>query len=112
MYSDKNPLVYFRKQIKPTPRLIRWIAELEMYAPIIKYKPGAQNTAADALSRIPTSFVDTRSVALFQDNQEPMEPQYLYSIWDKHSPEFREDWPLLYIGNQVSKVKDTDLKKA
>ncbi|KAG1058239.1 hypothetical protein G6F42_028760 [Rhizopus arrhizus] len=42
---DHNPLTYFRTQQKPTPRLIRWIADLEMFAPKIVYKPGVFRTS-------------------------------------------------------------------
>jgi hypothetical protein len=49
--TDHLPLRYFRDQPKPTPRLIRWIAELELYDPDIQYKPGKENEVPDVLSR-------------------------------------------------------------
>ncbi|KAG2213620.1 hypothetical protein INT45_010119, partial [Circinella minor] len=49
--SDHHPLKYFRSQKKPTPRLTRWIAEIELYDPNIQYKPGKDNHVPDLLSR-------------------------------------------------------------
>ena len=48
--SDHHPLKYFRSQKKPTPRLTRWIAEIELYDPNIQYKPGKDNHIPDLLS--------------------------------------------------------------
>ncbi|KAG1393183.1 hypothetical protein G6F60_011646 [Rhizopus arrhizus] len=51
IYTDHNPLQYLRSQGKPTPRLVRWMSEIETYNPLIKYKPGKENGVPDALSR-------------------------------------------------------------
>lgn len=102
VYSDHNPLVYFRKQSKPTPRLVRWISELEMYSPVIMYKSGKSNVVADALSRIDSS--STSSAAT-------MEPKYLYAVWSKLAPGLKSDWPMLYVNNRDAQVKDPDLKQ-
>ncbi|KAG1126706.1 hypothetical protein G6F38_013727 [Rhizopus arrhizus] len=70
--------------MKPTPRLVRWMAEIEMYRPVIKYKPGKENGVPDALSRRVESAVVDKTLGL--------EPDYLYvtrTIAD-------EDWPLYY----------------
>lgn len=101
VYSDHNPLVYFRKQKKPTPRLVRWISELELYSPVIMYKSGKTNVVADALSRIGSP----------SSSSETMEPKYLYAIWCKLAPGLKSDWPLLYTGDREEQVKDPDLKK-
>ncbi|KAG1282954.1 hypothetical protein G6F66_011024 [Rhizopus arrhizus] len=84
VYTDHNPLQYLRSQVKPTPRLVRWMAEIEMYRPVIKYKPGKENGVPDALSRRAESAVVDKTLGL--------EPDYLYvtrTIAD-------EDWPLYY----------------
>lgn len=105
VYSDHNPLVYFRKQTKPTPRLVRWISELEMYSPIIKYKPGPQNNAADALSRAPVLLSNS------PDNQvKSLEPEYLYAIWSELSEEEKSNWPLIFLDYQTEAIQDPKLK--
>ncbi|KAG2190801.1 hypothetical protein INT47_010410, partial [Mucor saturninus] len=84
VFSDHLPLKYFRAQITPTPRLVRWIAELELYAPDIQYKPGKENDVPDALSRCggPESNCDPES----------LEPEYLYATPLTHA----SDWPSFY----------------
>ncbi|KAG1082520.1 hypothetical protein G6F59_013927 [Rhizopus arrhizus] len=99
VYSDHLPLKYFREQDKPTPRLVRWIAELELYAPDIQYKPGKDNNVPDILSRIgsPASLCASHS----------LEPEYLYSSWIQDGLSRAGepmDWPMLYINEE--RVKD------
>ena len=101
VYSDHNPLVHFRKQTRPTTRLVRWIAELELYSPIIKYKPGKSNIVADALSRSNSDICEPPS----------LEPLYLYASWSKAAIGIHSDWPILYANDREKEVKDTDLKE-
>ncbi|KAJ8652138.1 hypothetical protein O0I10_012246 [Lichtheimia ornata] len=49
VFSDHNPLKYFRTQVKPTPRLTRWMAEIELYDPTIV--TWQRKTVPDLLSR-------------------------------------------------------------
>ncbi|KAK4511130.1 uncharacterized protein ATC70_012342 [Mucor velutinosus] len=98
---DHNPLTYFRTQQKPTPRLVRWIADLEMFAPKIIYKPGKENVVADALSRIGDAS---------QPAKESLEPLYLYASWSQLPKELQSDWPLLYAAGTDDKVKSKELK--
>lgn len=103
VYSDHNPLVYFRQKANPTSRLVRWISELELYAPNIQYKPGVDNTVADALSRLPEGNNSDQDIT-------SMEPEYLYAL--DHLPlSIRQDWPLLYMDNKFEKVEDNELKR-
>jgi transposase InsO family protein len=84
--SDHQPLKYLKTQKHPTPRLTRWLNELELYSPQIDYKPGKDNDAPDALSRI-TKPSDTPA-------PNDMEPDYLYltnSVVIHPS-----DWPIYY----------------
>lgn len=100
VYSDHLPLKYFREQDKPTPRLVRWIAELELYAPDIQYKPGKDNNVPDVLSRIGSPASSCASHSL--------EPEYLYSSWIQDGLSRAGepmDWPMLYI-NEEERVKD------
>ena len=50
-YTDNNPLTYVFKTAKLDATAQRWVAQLEPYDFIVKYKPGVTNTVADALSR-------------------------------------------------------------
>lgn len=95
VYTDHHPLKYFRSQRKPTPRLTRWIAEMELYDPDIQYKPGKDNHVPDILSR--------RDGAHCLTNESDMEPEYLYatraiqeSDWPKFYLRPEEKWPSSY----------------
>lgn len=50
--TDHKPLIWLCSIKNPSSRLIRWRIRLDEYDFEIKHKPGAQNTNADALSRI------------------------------------------------------------
>ena len=50
-YTDNNPLRYVFNTGKLDATAQRWVAQLEPYDLIVKYKPGVTNTVADALSR-------------------------------------------------------------
>lgn len=94
VYTDHNPLQYLRSQTKPTPRLVRWISEIETYSPTIKYKSGKENGVPDALSRC--CDADTSG------NMLNMEPDYLYVA--KELPE--ADWPLYYNLEMPNNISD------
>ena len=51
VYSDNNPLTYILTNNKLDATAQRWVSSLEPYSFTIKYKPGSDNTAVDALSR-------------------------------------------------------------
>ena len=51
VYSDNNPLTYILTNKKLDATAQRWVSSLEPYSFTIKYKPGIDNTVADALSR-------------------------------------------------------------
>ena len=51
VYTDNNPLTYVLTNPKLDATSQRWVSSLEPYPFIIKYKPGTDNTVADALSR-------------------------------------------------------------
>ncbi len=112
VYSDHMPLKYFRSQEKPTPRLVRWMTELESFAPNIQYTPGKNNDVPDALSRLPST--DTTN-----NNEKPLEPIYLYtaSLQSKSSKwsseDMKADWPLMYLGdpNTIARLKNIALKE-
>jgi hypothetical protein len=51
--TNNNPLTYLLTTAKLDATGHRWLAELSTFDFEIKYKPGIQNTDADALSRLP-----------------------------------------------------------
>lgn len=101
IFSDHLPLEYFQSKENPPSRLVRWINELELYSPKIVYKPGKENQVPDALSRLP--FTDI-------PDPEPMEPDFLYAVWDKFPTSIRYDWPLLLIPDSRTRVQSDELK--
>ena len=51
VYTDNNPLVYVFKNAKLDATSQRWLASLEPYDFVVKYKAGINNVVTDALSR-------------------------------------------------------------
>ncbi|KAG0165926.1 hypothetical protein DFQ29_001249 [Apophysomyces sp. BC1021] len=78
------------------PRLICWIANLELYDPDIQYKPGKDNNVLDILSR--------RDGPECTTNEESLEPDYLYAVCLAHE----SDWPKFYV--QPEEEWPVDLK--
>ena len=62
VYTDNNPLTYVLTTAKLDATGHRWLAALSAYSFSIKYRSGASNKDADALSRLPKDFVTTDSV--------------------------------------------------
>ena len=110
VFSDHHPLKYFRSKTKPTPRLTRWIAEIELYDPDIQYKPGRDNHIPDVLSRRdgPTCVAADKS----------LEPEFLYAVkaidesdWPKFYTFAEENWPPTYK-DLLAKHKDKFIVRA
>jgi hypothetical protein len=104
VFTDHLPLKYFRTQEHPTPRLTRWISELEMYDPDIQYKKGSLQVVADALSRRDGPHCTPAPTS--------MEPDFIYAIdpLSGLSPSVKSDWPLFYLDNHDQKVSSLQLK--
>ena len=51
VFTDNITLTCLKTMKDPSKRMIRWIAVLADYSPIIQHIPGSTNTAADAVSR-------------------------------------------------------------
>jgi hypothetical protein len=105
VYSDHKPLIYFQSQINPTPRLVRWIADYELFSPKIEYKAGRDNQVADALSRKPDLLIDNGV------ETPSLKPEYLYAAWDQLSDQIKTDWPILYVDRNYEKMKSDVLRK-
>ena len=52
LYTDYKPLLYLQSMARQNSRLARTWDELGEFNFLIKYRPGSQNCAADAMSRI------------------------------------------------------------
>ena len=52
LYTDHNPLVWMTNMAKQNARIMRTWCELAEYDFSIRYRPGRENTLADALSRL------------------------------------------------------------
>lgn len=75
VYTDHQALVSaFISHLKSETRglLARWYLKLSRFLPQLelKYKPGSQNTAVDALSRAPTEHCDVRAVSTSDEGDE------------------------------------------
>ena len=110
VFSDHHPLKYFRSKTKPTPRLTRWIAEIELYDPDIQYKPGRDNHIPDVLLRRdgPTCVAADKS----------LEPEFFYAVkaidesdWPKFYTFAEENWPPTYK-DLLAKHKDKFIVRA
>ena len=54
IFTDNNPLCYIQTSGKLGATEQRWVSQLAQYDFTVKYRPGKQNSAADALSRMPS----------------------------------------------------------
>ena len=53
LITDHRPLTYLRTLKNPTPKIARWLLQLEEYDYTIIYKPGNIHSNADVMSRLP-----------------------------------------------------------
>ena len=71
VFTDNNPLIYILTTAKLDATGHRWVAALSNYTFSISYKPGRNNTDADALSRIQRpEAVDISSQTVMQSVRE------------------------------------------
>ena len=60
LYTDHDSLRHLHQQDKVSPRHARWVAYLERFTYVVKYKSGVANRVADALSRRHCLLVNMR----------------------------------------------------
>lgn len=100
VYTDHKLLTHLQKQQKVTPRLVRWVSELDLFNPIIEYKKGADNIVPDLLSRRDGPDCAPALTSL--------QPKYLYSSLNNNNTtkslrtldttdDMIQNWPKLYI---------------
>ena len=53
VFTDHKALTYMETMKKSTPRVARWLMELQQFQLTVKYRKGEDNVVADALSRSP-----------------------------------------------------------
>ena len=78
--TDHNPLTWLRRQKDPRNKFARWLLELESYDYTIEYRQGAENGAADYLSRLPTR----RDIEI--ENEEEHFERFVYLLEDEIVP--------------------------
>lgn len=97
--TDHKPLIHLQKQQKVTPRLVRWISELDLYNPTIEYKKGSENIIPDLLSR--------RDGPDCTPANHSLQPKYLYSLTNNTTSKSNktldatddpiQNWPKFYF---------------
>lgn len=67
IYTDHQPLTHALSNKNNNSKMKRWKAILEEYNYELQYKPGRSNVVADALSRPPTTEINTLTATLHSD---------------------------------------------
>ncbi|KAJ9536179.1 hypothetical protein OSB04_un000639 [Centaurea solstitialis] len=67
VYTDHSALKYLFAKLDAKPRLIRWILLLQEFDIEIRDKRGAENLAADHLSRLENPYMDSGGIEVIRD---------------------------------------------
>ncbi|CAB4033266.1 Hypothetical predicted protein [Paramuricea clavata] len=73
IFTDNNPLTYVLTSAKLNATGHRWVAELADYNFTIKYRPGAANKDADALSRMPMDIDEYMKLCTKETSQDSLQ---------------------------------------
>ncbi len=60
VYTDHRPLTHIKTSKNPSPRMYKWILELEEYNATYYYRPGKINIVPDVLSRVAEKVEDEK----------------------------------------------------
>ncbi len=104
VYTDHAALTSLLKAPKLSGRLMRWSLKLQQYKPTIKHRPGAMNSVADALSRIPQTQALQVVMACLTSSTESEDQ----SNSDTSSPSLDSSKQMEGLGNLQR--EDTELK--
>ncbi|GJT84787.1 reverse transcriptase domain-containing protein [Tanacetum coccineum] len=109
VYTDHSALKYLLAKKDAKPRLLRWILLLQEFDVIIRDKKGAENLAADHLSRLENPHQDVL------ENKEitktfPLETLGMVTFRGNDSTPWFADFANYHVGNFVIKVMSSQQK--
>ena len=106
VYTDHSALRYLMSKTDAKPRLIRWILLLQEFDLEIRDKKGAENLAADHLSRLENPYMEELRT---EDINDSFPEENLYLVNKGQSSEF--PWFVDIANYLVAKVLPRDMTK-
>ncbi|GJR91079.1 reverse transcriptase domain-containing protein [Tanacetum coccineum] len=110
VYTDHSALKYLFNKQDAKPRLIRWVLLLQEFTIEIRDKKGAENLAADHLSRLENPYQGERVGMEINDNF-PHESLSMISLNPDHKPPWFADIANYLVGNVLVKGMSSQQKK-
>ncbi|GKC77800.1 reverse transcriptase domain-containing protein [Tanacetum coccineum] len=102
VYTDRSALKYLFNKQDAKPRLLRWILLLQEFTIEIHDKKGAENLAADHLSRLENPYQDDH-VGMEINNNFPHESLNMISLNPDNEPPWFADIANYLVGNVLVK---------
>ncbi|GJR53254.1 reverse transcriptase domain-containing protein [Tanacetum coccineum] len=109
-YANHSALKYLFNKQDAKPRLLRWILLLQEFTIEIRDKKGAENLAADYLSRLENPYQDNRVGMEINDNF-PHESLNMISLNPDNEPSWFADIANSLVGNVLVKGMSSQQKK-
>ncbi|GJW72797.1 reverse transcriptase domain-containing protein, partial [Tanacetum coccineum] len=110
VYMDHSVLKYLFNKQDAKPRLIRWVLLLQEFTIEIRDKKGAENLAADHLSRLENPYQGDRVRMEINDNF-PHESLSMISLNSDNKPQWFADIANYLVGNVLVKGMSSQQKK-
>ncbi|GJU56989.1 reverse transcriptase domain-containing protein [Tanacetum coccineum] len=110
VYTDHSALKYLFNKQDAKPRLLWWILLLQEFTIEIRDKKGAENLAADHLSRLENPYQDDRVGIEINDNF-PHESLNMISLNPDNEPPWFADIANYLVGNVLVKGMSSQQKK-